>query len=150
MRVSFSSHGLCDSKHPACTPPRVRMRMEKDPRRLAQARGTAWGPQPAPPGHRPVSSTWVWPWSSGLGGGQVAAVSCRSTGKTPIQPFTPKVRFLTAARILTPPSPTTETEQSPLWGSASQRGLRLLSLCPPVPRPSALVRGPASPPFSAR
>lgn len=46
MRVSFSSHGLCGSKHPACAQPRMTMGSDMD--RTAQTPGMAtWAPRPS-------------------------------------------------------------------------------------------------------
>lgn len=97
--VSFSSHGLRGSKHPACTQPRVRMKVG-----IAQAPGTAWSP-------RPSSTAWIQPWSPGLGSWW--ALSCRTPRSLPLPAIHSKITLSHACLSST----STQNNDLTLWGS---------------------------------
>lgn len=109
--VSFSSHGLRGSKHPACTQPRVRMRVG-----IAQAPGTAWSP-------RPSSTAWIQPWSPGLGSWW--ALSCRTPRSLPLPAIHSKITLSHACLSST----STQNNDLTLWGKPS------CLHCSPSPQP---------------
>lgn len=129
-RVSFSSHGLCGSKHPACTKSRAGMRMGRDRDRVTQTSGMMpWGPRPS--STMPVRPR-AWPWRGADGW----FPSYRSARKPAIPNHSPQDYPLPCLLEFSTTRENTPHSAEPAKWFASPVSPLTLSASPPSPLPS--------------
>lgn len=140
MCVSFSSHGLCGSKHPACTQPRARMRMGRDTYQTSQTPGTtAWGPMPNATQTQAKQYHLGPALELGLGGGQASVSRPIGTlGSLPLPTIHPQTTLCYACLSSNATQTQGQRENNPQSGEPD-----ILPLHLPC-RPSPSLRSPCS------
>lgn len=140
MCVSFSSHGLCGSKHPACTQPRARMKMGRDMYQTSQTPGTtAWGPMPSATQTQAKQHHLGPALELGFGIGQAAVSRPTGTpGSLPLPTIHPQTTLCYAC--LSSNATQTQGQRGNSPHSGNQRSLPPCLPC----RPSPSLRSPCS------